>query len=67
MTDGPPKPANAVSHRGPRPLVEACRASGHDREGGRCPRCPLRAPCESDTRWLVRPAEDLRLRRGYLH
>ena len=67
MVDGPPKPVNPAPYSGPRPLVEACRASGHDRAGGRCPECPLRALCESDKRWLVRQPESARLRPRYLH
>ena len=67
MVDGPPKPASAAPYPGPRPLAEACRATGHDRAGRRCPECPLLALCESDRRWLVRQAEEGHLRRRYLH
>lgn len=56
MVESPPKPVKGGPYRGPRPLLEACRASGHDRAGGRCPLCPLRVLCESEERWLV-PAE----------
>jgi hypothetical protein len=63
MIDGSPKPVNTAPYAGPRPLVEACRATGHDRAGGRCPLCPLRTLCESDRRWLVRRAEEIRQRR----
>jgi hypothetical protein len=66
MVDGPPKPASPMPYRGPRVLAEACRASGHDRAGGRCPECPLRTLCESEERWLVRRAE-ARPHRGTLH
>jgi hypothetical protein len=67
MVDGPPKPVNPAPHLGPRPLVEACRASGHDRAGARCPECPLRALCESEERWLVRREKEARPRRRTLH
>ena len=52
----PPRyPTNA----GLRPcsLGEACRESGLDEEGERCPRCALKELCESETRWLVRHNE----------
>ncbi len=67
MVDGPVKPANTAPYPGPRPLAEACRATGHDRAGERCPECPLRILCESDRRWLVRRAEEVRPRLQYLH
>jgi hypothetical protein len=38
---------------GPRSLGEACREMGLDDEGERCPVCPLKERCESETRWLV--------------
>jgi len=37
----------------PRSLGEACRETGLDDEGERCPACPLRHLCENETRWLV--------------
>ncbi|HJU17758.1 MAG TPA: hypothetical protein VJ770_14985 [Stellaceae bacterium] len=67
MVDGTPKSVNTAPYPGPRPLVEACRASGYDRAGGRCPECPLRALCDNDKRWLVRRAEEVRLHRSRLH
>lgn len=40
----------------PRTLREACRRTGHDGGGTRCPTCPIRDLCVSDERWLVRLA-----------
>jgi hypothetical protein len=34
-------------------LREACRESGLDEDGERCPNCPLKQLCESEARWLV--------------
>ncbi len=67
MVDGSPKPVNTAPYLGPRPLAEACRASGHDRAGGRCPECPLRTLCENDRRWLLRRAKKIPLHRRHLH
>lgn len=36
-----------------RTLREACRESGHDEEGKRCPVCPLKDLCESEERWVI--------------
>lgn len=66
MVDGPPKPVKGTPYPGPRPLVEACRARGFDRDGARCPWCPLLALCESEERWLV-PAEKNPRPRRALH
>lgn len=34
-------------------LREACRKTGHDDAGKRCPVCPLIELCDSEARWLV--------------
>jgi len=34
-------------------LRDACRRTGYDNSGTRCPGCPLKALCESEERWLV--------------
>jgi hypothetical protein len=47
----PRQPADAGLR--PRSLGEACRESGLDEDGERCPTCVLRELCESETRWLV--------------
>lgn len=36
-----------------RTLRDACRQTGRDIDGARCPVCPVRDLCESDERWLV--------------
>lgn len=36
-----------------RTLRDACRKTGHDDSGKRCPACPLKDLCESEERWLV--------------
>jgi hypothetical protein len=38
-------------------LQQACRKTGYDNSGKRCPGCPLRELCESEERWLVRLAD----------
>ncbi len=35
-------------------LRQACRKTGHDDDGRRCPGCPLRTLCDSEERWIVR-------------
>jgi hypothetical protein len=40
----------------PSSLREACVKMGLDRDGARCPDCPLRELCESELRWLVKIA-----------
>jgi len=35
-------------------LRQACRTTGYDDRGKRCPGCPLKELCESDERWIVR-------------
>ena len=35
-------------------LREACLKAGLDRNGTRCPTCPVRDLCESDVRWVVK-------------
>ena len=37
-----------------RRLRDACRQTGCDNDGARCPLCPVRDLCETDERWLVR-------------
>lgn len=37
-----------------RTLRDACRQTGCDNDGARCPICPMKELCESDERWLVR-------------
>ena len=45
--------------RDPRPaappcsLRQACAKTGLDRDGERCPSCPLKALCQSELRWLI--------------
>ena len=36
-----------------RTLREACRLTGHDDQGQRCPGCLLKDLCESEERWLI--------------
>lgn len=51
------KAAQPVSHyllSPARTLRDACRQTGRDDNGARCPVCPVRELCESDERWLVR-------------
>jgi hypothetical protein len=36
-----------------RTLRDACRQTGHDDNGTRCPTCPVKDLCESEERWLV--------------
>lgn len=40
----------------PMSLGEACREVGLDARGMRCPVCPLKALCMTETRWRVRRA-----------
>ena len=35
-------------------LRQACRKTGHDNEGVRCPACALKDLCDSEERWFVR-------------
>jgi hypothetical protein len=37
-------------------MREACALAGLDRDGERCPVCPLRDLCESEQRWLIQTA-----------
>jgi len=53
MTSGMPKPTMPYVFSPARTLREACRQSGHDEDGRRCPTCPLKYLCENDERWLV--------------
>ncbi len=34
-------------------LRDACRRTGQDDDGRRCPACPMRDLCESEERWLA--------------
>jgi len=43
----PPRPARRMS------LGEACRELGLDSHGMRCPACPLKVLCMTETRWRV--------------
>lgn len=38
-------------------LRQACRNAGLDHNGERCPDCPLRQLCKSESRWLVKTGE----------
>jgi hypothetical protein len=51
----PRRPQKATVERRARRLSlgEACRENGLDAFGQRCPACPLKALCVSDTRWRV--------------
>lgn len=67
MVDDPARRARLTRLSPALSLREACRRAGQDREGQRCPDCPLRTLCVSEARWVVRwmapdPAGD-----GYLH
>lgn len=42
-------------------LRNACRKTGHDDGGKRCPACPLKDLCESEERWFVELASRSRL------
>jgi hypothetical protein len=42
-------------------LRQACRKTGYDDSGRRCPGCPLLELCESEERWLVRLADRSRM------
>jgi hypothetical protein len=35
-------------------LRQACRKTGYDDSGGRCPGCSLKELCENEERWIVR-------------
>jgi hypothetical protein len=52
----PRRPPKADPQRRSRRLSlgEACRENGLDALGQRCPACPLKALCVSETRWRVR-------------
>jgi hypothetical protein len=52
----PPRYRADAGHR-PCSLGEACRESGLDEGGERCPNCALKQLCESETRWLVSRSE----------
>jgi hypothetical protein len=42
-------------------LRQACRKTGYDNNGRRCPGCSLRELCDSEERWLVRLADRTRM------
>jgi hypothetical protein len=56
LTMPPRRPRKIVLQRPSRRLSlgEACRENGLDAHGQRCPVCPLKALCVSETRWRVR-------------
>ena len=49
MNDRPPYLLSSA-----RSLGEACRETGRDEGGRRCPYCPLWDLCMSEDRWLVK-------------
>jgi hypothetical protein len=52
----PPKRNRQVPpplHNQPRSLGEACRELGLDSYGMRCPACPLKVLCMTESRWRV--------------
>ncbi len=53
MSDMPAKPARRNPLSPALTLREACRQTGHDSNGNRCPFCTVRELCESEERWLV--------------
>jgi hypothetical protein len=67
MSDGKHKPADPLSSSAPCSLWEACLRLGLDEDGARCPNCPVRGLCESETRWLASttPAQRHRFSRGF--
>jgi len=48
-----PKPASQALNRRHQSLGEACRSRGLDSHGMRCPACPLKVLCMTETRWRV--------------
>jgi hypothetical protein len=48
-----PKPASQSVRQGRQSLGEACRSLGLDSHGMRCPGCPLKVLCVTETRWRV--------------
>ncbi len=48
-----PKPPQTLRSR-PMTLGQACREAGLDAHGMRCPPCPLKVLCVTETRWRVR-------------
>jgi hypothetical protein len=52
MTNELPKPT-IPAFSSARTLRDACRQSGRDEGGRRCPACPLKYLCENDERWLI--------------
>jgi hypothetical protein len=48
-----PKPPTPPRQAYCRTLGDACRESGLDAHGMRCPACPLKVLCMTETRWRV--------------
>ena len=48
-----PKPASQPVRPGHQSLGEACRSLGLNSHGMRCPACPLKVLCVTETRWRV--------------
>ena len=45
--------ASGYPHSPALSLRDACEQTGHDDAGQRCPSCPLKGLCASETRWLI--------------
>ena len=60
MPPPPTRQTNPPPRNQPRSLGEACRELGLDAHGMRCPACPLKVLCMTETRWHVRRDERLR-------
>jgi len=53
MNEDLAKPANPYPLSPALRLRDACRKTGHDHGGKRCPACRLREICQREQRWLV--------------
>ncbi len=53
MNEDAAEPASPYLLSTARTLRDACRQTGHDDDGKRCPGCPVKDLCESEERWLV--------------
>ncbi len=53
MRDTPAKPARRYPLSPALTLRDACRQTGHDGGGNRCPFCPVKDLCDNEERWLV--------------
>jgi len=53
MRSTPPRPPKRTPRPRYRSLGESCRELGLDSHGMRCPACPLKVLCMTETRWLV--------------